>query len=122
MSFSTELPDGIVRIRSDAKAKEFLFALGILDELAHDVTLADGGIAPNQSSMFVCFYDHPTHWILGCRFHDCPAEKENGFTVLAWPRNKYPAAVVEDFLSELPLKSKIIRSVQKFGEEKPPLS
>ena len=94
---------------------------GILDDLTREVSLSDGGVAPNQKSLFVCFYDHPTHWILAGRFHENDDDKENGFVVTAWPRNKWPRSTPAEILAQIELVDATYR-VEKFGDVKPPLS
>jgi len=49
---------------------------------------------------FCCHYSHMTHWILACRFHGMDDEKENGFMVLAWPKNKWPRSVIEEAIAQ----------------------
>lgn len=118
----TELPDGIVQITDDAQAKTFLLALGILDKLAKDITLSQTDAGSNDNTILEAFYDHPTHWIFAGRFYGNHDDKENGFVVMAWPRNKFPKSVVSDFISMIPLGDNVSYDVENFGEEKPPLS
>ena len=118
---STELPDRFVQIADDEEAKRFIFALGIWDDLAKDVTFehSDGRLDHDETAV-VAFFDHPTHWILAGRVHNSPTER--GFIVLGWPRNKWPRTVVSDFLSKIPLGDSPSFRISKFGDQETPQS
>ena len=93
--FGSELPDEFVKITNDTEAMRFLLAEGILDQLPNQSTLAQTHTTEIQT-VFCCHYTHATHWILACRFHGMDDEKENGFMILAWPKNKWPKSVIKD--------------------------
>jgi hypothetical protein len=95
----SELPDRLVKITNDAEAKAFLLAEGILDKLPNQSALAQTHTTEIQT-VFCCHYLHTTHWILACRFHGMDDEKENGFMVLAWPKNKWPRSVIEEAIAQ----------------------
>jgi len=90
-----KLPDDRFTITDDAEAQAFLATIGILDKLLKQGSLTDLG-AGKVNTVAVCHYSHETHWILACRFHGLEDEKENGFMVLGWPKNKFPRSVLED--------------------------
>jgi len=120
--FSTELPDCFVQITDDTQAKAFLVALGIFDRLSKDITLSQADARTNDDTIIEAFYDHPTHWICAGRFYGLHDEKENGFVVIGWPRNKFQKDVVVDFISTIPLGDKVTVDTEDFGDVKPPLS
>jgi hypothetical protein len=120
--FSTELPDKFVQIADDSKAKEFLFALGILSDLSKDITLEKPSGGENDNTIIVGFYGHPTHWILAFRTYGNHDEKENGFSVSAWPKRKFPESILEEKKSKFNLGDNVTRRIENVGEEKPPAS
>jgi hypothetical protein len=114
-SFDPELPNQIVCIRDDLVAQTFLLALGVLDKLPNESTLANS-ISKQVNTIFVAHYTHATHWILACRFHGMDDEKENGFVVWAWPKDKYPKTVVKDAIDRQNYGTPITRNDFRIGD------
>jgi hypothetical protein len=119
--FSTELPDRCIKISDDIEAKAFLAALGILNDLPTKGTLTNSGRA-EIDTIAVGHYDHPTHWILAFRFHGNEEEKENGFAVFGWPKNKWPRSVIKDAIDRQSLGPPDDVKVSRFGDDPSSLS
>jgi len=92
---SSKLEDKVIRITDDTRAQAFLLAECILDKLPSKNALADNR-AIEINTIFCKHFAHATHWILACRIHGNLDEKENGFLIFGWPKNKWPKSVIDD--------------------------
>jgi hypothetical protein len=117
--FNTKLPDEFVQMRDDAEAKAFICALGILSDFEQDVCLTQPDSGHDDNTMFVGYYGHPTHWILAARTLGNDDEKENGFVVTAWPKNKYPESIIETVIASFDLGKDVRRKIENEGDQNP---
>jgi hypothetical protein len=80
--------DPVTRITDDAAAKEIMLALGVLDQLSRKTH-------PTDTTCVYVADNHPTHWCMCARFWDNPDPAENGYMVLAYPKDQVDRAAVE---------------------------
>lgn len=81
-------------ISDDAEATEILLRLGVLDKMRDPLSFPEGKAA------FLGHKQHPTHWVLGCRFSGCENPADNGFVVFGWPKKDFPAEVMKIHVKE----------------------
>ena len=69
-------------ISDDALAQTVMLQLGVWDELAKEPTLS--------ANIKMSLADgHPTHWCLCIRHSHNPDPAENGFQILAYPKDRF---------------------------------
>ena len=84
-----QLPDGVtVSIDDNAKAQSLMLYLGVWDDISKQASLT--------TTVTMCVADtHPTHWCLCVRHWNNPDPSENGFQVIAYPKDSVDRLAVE---------------------------
>ena len=80
--------DPVTLITADAAAKEIMLALGVLDQLSRKTH-------PTDTTCVYIADNHPTHWCMCARFWDNPGPAENGYMILAYPKDQVDRTAVE---------------------------
>lgn len=91
-------PDKVVFTDIDVQAKRLFLELGVLGRFQFPTDL-------KSNVFFYSIDDHATHWILGARFRDFPAAKDNGYLFIAWPKKKVSAAEANQLAHNLMKKN-----------------
>jgi hypothetical protein len=96
-----ELPDQTVIITDDAMCQTFLVAEGLLTKLSRELPeAADLPAAGDEAQTVICkHHTHATHWILAMALYDNKNPGGNGFIIIGWPKKKWPAEVMDDYLN-----------------------
>jgi hypothetical protein len=89
-----ELPDKSVIISDDDSAMEFMRRMGVLQKLAHPITLT------GASAVFVKVLDHRSHWILCVRYSGFKRPSDNGYLVLTWPKRQFQEEPMSRYIAD----------------------
>ncbi len=89
-----------ISIDDDAKAQTLMLELGVWDQITKYVN-------PSSTVTMVIADNHPTHWCLCARHRNNPDPKENGFQVIAYPKN-----TVDRFSVQMILHKYLARSTE----------
>jgi hypothetical protein len=92
---SKQLPnDRVSVISDDADAQALMLEYDVLDQVSHKKY-------PDDTISCCIVEHHPTHWLLCARFWGNPDPTENGFSVVAYPKDLVDRFTVQEKLHEL---------------------
>ena len=86
--------DRVTPITDDAEAKAIMLEYDVLDQVSRQTNSDD--------TISACIVEnHPTHWLMCCRFWNNPNPAENGFALTAYPKAAVDRLTVQQKLHEL---------------------
>jgi len=80
-------------ILTDAAARPVIERLGLLPQLPDAGSFA-------KTVQYCRVHRHPTHWLLLARFCGFADIEANGYLVGAWPKDLFPAQVLDEAIQE----------------------
>jgi hypothetical protein len=81
-------------ITDDAEAQGLMLEYDVLDQVSHCAY-------PGDTISSCVVEHHPTHWLLCSRFWGNPDPAENGFAIVAYPKQSVDRLTVQQKLHEL---------------------
>ena len=86
--------DRVSIITDDTEAQALMLQYGVLDQVSRQAY-------PDDTTSACIVEHHPTHWLLCARFWRNPDPAENGFMVVAYPKDSVDRFTVQLKLHEL---------------------
>lgn len=92
------LPDEVVRLIDDTTVELILLQLGVRHRFEFPPNV-------DANALYYSIDDHPTHWILAGRFRGYPDPKDNGFTLVGWPKSQFSPFQAKHLAKEIVQRS-----------------